>query len=208
MASAGSESPRSDRDRICRALLELIGERGYSALTLAELLERAAVDHTTFKSQFADLEDCYAAVWDEVNFEFDQRVFPAVMEPGPWRDRARAALEAGLRFLAEDDARARLYVSEVMFAGAALRERRETAMRRMIALIDLGRAEAPDPEQVPDILADAIAGAIWHRANHLIRHGRSAELPSDLPQLLYLVLLPYLGSEVAQDELGRPPGYS
>jgi AcrR family transcriptional regulator len=203
---AGGEGPRSDRDRICQALLELVGERGYTALTAAELLERAGVDRATFERHFSDIEDCFAAVWDEVNFEMDQLLFPVVTKPGPWRERARAALEAALRFLAEDDSRACLYVSEAVFGGQALQERRVTALLRTSAMIDLGRAEAPDPERVPSVLADAIAGAIWHRAGYLIRRGQSADLPADLPQLLYLMFLPYLGTEAAQEELRRPAG--
>jgi AcrR family transcriptional regulator len=206
VAPPDSADASSERGRICAALLELVGDRGYSDLAPADLQHRAGVDQSAFQRHFADLEDCFAAVWDEVDRELDDLVFPAFCAPSAWRDRMRAALDAGLRFLASDDAKARLYVSEAVFAGEALHRRRQVAMRRLTTVIDLGRGEAPDPERVPRQLADALAGALWHHANHLIRGGKSAALPATLPELLYLIFLPYLGVDAAREEMRRPSG--
>ena len=150
-------------------------------------------------------EERFAAAWDAADAEFGERMAAAFETSGPWRDRIRAALEAGLRFLAADAERARLYVADVNFAAADVRARRQAALARLGAMVDLGRGERRDPRRVPATIADGIVGGVWHRVQSLVGAGRVAELPDELPTLMYFVVLPYLGLEAAEEELRRPP---
>jgi AcrR family transcriptional regulator len=196
--------PDPERERICDALIELVAERGYPQLTAAALQDRAGVDRETFERHFADLDDCFGMVWDELDSELAQRLFAAFSKSGPWRDRIRAGLAAELSFLSENETRARLYVSEPLFAGAGLQTRRRAAIERLTALIDLGSEESGDRLSPPHSVAVGIAGAIWHHVRRLIQEGRGVELEAKLPEFMYLVALPYLGSKAAREELRRP----
>jgi hypothetical protein len=149
----------------------------------------------------------FAAVWEAANAELARRMAAAFERPGPWRDRIRAALDAALRFLSEDEERARLYVAEVLFAEEDVRRRRQSGMERLSAMIDRGRAEAGD-RALPSVVADGVAGGVWHCVHRFIRAGHTAALPEELPQLMYFVVLPYLGLDAALEELRRPPGHS
>ena len=147
----------------------------------------------------------FAAAWEAANEELAERMTAAFAPAAAWRDRVRAALAAALDFLAEDEPRARLYVSEVLFAEEGVRRRRQSGMERLSAMIDCGREEMGGRD-LPSVVADGVAGGIWQCVHHAIRTGRTAELPADLPQLMYFVVLPYLGLEAAQEELRRPAG--
>lgn len=149
----------------------------------------------------------FAAEWEAANAELIRRMTAAFERPGPWRDRIRDALAAALRFLAEDEPRAHLYLTDVLFAEESVRRRRQSGMERLGEMIDLGRVEAGDRE-FPSVMADGVAGGVWHCVHHFIRIGLTARLPQELPQLMYFVVLPYLGLEAAREELRRPPGHS
>jgi hypothetical protein len=60
-----------------------------------------------------------------------------------------------------------------------------------------------DSDTAPEFVAEAISGAIWRRVGQLLRSGRGAELPAQLPLFMYFAVLPYLGSAAAQAELRR-----
>jgi AcrR family transcriptional regulator len=185
-------------------LLGLVLDDGYTGVTVAALLKRAAVDRETFGRHFASLDDCFAAIWETADAELCTRMGAAFAGADPWRSRMRAAVAAGLAFLAEDEGLARLYIADVFFAGGAARERRQASMERFAAMIDTGRREASSSFPTPAIVADGIAGGVWHCVYRLVASGRSSELPTELPQLMYLVVLPYLGVGVAEEELRNP----
>jgi AcrR family transcriptional regulator len=199
-----SPDPSGERGEIRAALLGLVNDDGYSAVTLAGLLDRAAVDRSTFDRHFASLDDCFTATWEATDAELWDRMASAFAAAEPWRTGMRAALTAALVYLAEDAATARLYVAEVFFAGEAVRERRRATMERFAAMIDLGRGESPGASSMPAMVADGVAGGVWHCVYQLVAAGRSSELPAELPKLMYLVVLPYLGVRAAEEELGIP----
>lgn len=201
MSGAGAES-----ERLRVALRELVGARGLAGLEAAAVERRARVPVGAVQRRFGNLDACFASLWEEVDDALRRRVDAAFAAVGPWRARIRAALAVELDFLAADEPRARLYVSEAVFAGEPVRSARRAAMRRRIEMLDAGRWETADPTSVPPALAEALAGAIWQHLNRAIRAGVAARLPADLAELTYLALLPYLGSAAAATELhGRGP---
>jgi AcrR family transcriptional regulator len=189
-----------ERERICAALLTLIRERGYSAIHRDLLLRRADVSEEGFGRHFSDLQDCYAAIWEEIDEELERRMSSAYQAGGEWSERLRGAMRAALTYLATEEDRGRLYVGEAVYVDDVLRERQRQSVGRLSALIDRGRM---DSDTAPEFVAEAISGAIWRRVGQLLRSGRGAELPAQLPLFMYFAVLPYLGSAAAQAELRR-----
>jgi AcrR family transcriptional regulator len=196
-------SSAQERDLLCAALTALVAEQGYRRLTVERLLQRACLDRSTFDRNFADLEDCFAAVWERADAELDRRLASAYEEAGGvWPRRLRAALAALIDYLEADPARARLYAVDVMQVSERLRLRREAAQERLAELIDRGREAAPN--SVPENIAEAVAGAIWHRLEGRLRRNGARGLVEELPLMVYFAVLPFCGSEVASAELRRP----
>lgn len=195
---------RAARERICAALLDLVGKAGYQQLTVWQITEKAGLEPADFFSSFGSIEDCFAAVWEETDAELAARLEAAYgAEEGEWPRRLRSILETLLDFLDADQDRARLYVAEVHQVSEEMRARREVAQARIAAYIDRGRdgGEAGAPEQA----AGAIAGAIWYRLESRMRREEDGSLRSELPLMVYFAVLPFCGSEIAKAELRRLP---
>jgi AcrR family transcriptional regulator len=182
-------------------LVELVAARGYQATTVDHVIELAGVEPAAFHRHFASVEDCFAAAWEAVDGELTRRMAAAFGRRTEWRDRLRDALLAGLGYLAEDDSRARLYVAEVVYVSEEMRDRQRRSLGRLSATIDLGRDGEGGEEQAPSEIADAVSGAIWHRAHQLIQTGRGKDLPAELPRFMYIAVLPYRGADAARAEL-------
>jgi hypothetical protein len=95
---------------------------------------------------------------------------------------------------------------EVTAIGEDTRERYRAALERFVPFLDEGRAYSGQGEALPaDTARLAIGGAISMIFEE-VRAGRGAELERMLPNLLFAVLMPYLGSEKAEEEMRRVAG--
>ena len=78
-------------------------------------------------------------------------------------------------------------------------------MEALFEFIDLGRTELEDPDSLTRATAEAVGGAIFSRIRSEVECGDTATLPGLLPKMMYTAVLPYLGPEVAAEELEIPP---
>lgn len=199
-----SRSRDEASERIEAAFVEVVCERGYSATTVGAVCQRAGVDAEVFERRFSDLEDCLCSYFDNGASELltaSARVFFAT--EGSWRDCLRRVAFNLLRFLQEDPDRARVMMVEVLAAGDRARLVRDQGMQALTFFIDQGRTELDDPESMSVTTAEAICGAIFNQILFEVEKENFESLPGLLPKLMYSAVLPYLGPEVAREELGR-----
>lgn len=152
----------------------------------------------------AALEPCFAELWEECRDELVGRAAAAFHAGPAWRDGVRAAAWEVCRWLREDEARARVLFLDICFADEPARARRDRLCADCAALlhrIASGRAVVPVAREH----ADAVVGAIWHRVAGVVRERDLDALPGLVPQLMFMVVLPYLGAEAAREELRRGP---
>ncbi|GAA2891290.1 helix-turn-helix domain-containing protein [Streptomyces mexicanus] len=71
---------RRSRRALGAALVELVLERGFTALTVEDITERADVARATFYAHFRDKEDLFARVTDDLLAELSERLAPAVAD--------------------------------------------------------------------------------------------------------------------------------
>ncbi len=202
MASAAGGA-RGERELISAALIEAVASRGYRMTSVSHVIERAGVGQEAFDRHFTDLEDCFSSVWDAVDAELRGRMAAAFARRTDWQDRLREALSAGLDYLAADESRAKVYVSEAVYVNEELRDRQRDALTRLSTMVDLGRDGAPGSSRTLAGIAEAVAGAVWHRVQQFVQAGRSAELREEVPRLMYVAVLPYRGAAAAEAELSR-----
>jgi AcrR family transcriptional regulator len=196
------------RPPVDRALIELCRERGLAALTVAELCRRAGIGETEFRHDYADLDDCFCAVFERELDLLLMEFATVAAEADGWRARLRAVAYAFQAWLAEDPARTHLMVTEIRFASERARQIQWRGIASMIDLLDEGRSEAPDPDHLSRATAEGIAGGILSRIYEAAGHGVEIR-PEAVPEMLYAAYLPYLGPEVAGEELRiAPPRWS
>ena len=169
------------------------------------LLERAAVDQQAFERHFADLEDCFCELFQELSNEYLLRVGGAYAAEQGWANQLRAAAYEGLRFLREDLPRARFLFIEVLSAGTRAHLVRDQNMEALFELIDLGRAELADPDSLSRDTAVSIGGGIYERTHVAIDRDDPKVWETLVPEFMYTLVLPYLGPEAALEELSIPP---
>src|SRR5215213_2557490 len=194
------------RDPLDRALIDLCFERGFAELGVEDLCRRAGVERAEFDRRYADLEDCFCAVFEH---ELDLLLieFGAALEnAGGWRERLRAVAYAFHRWLAADPARTHLMVTEIRTAGERAQSIQWRGIAQMIELLDEGRSAAPDPDRITKATAEALAGGILTQIYAAVAEGPLGPESELVPELMYTAVLPYVGPEAAAEELQiRPP---
>jgi AcrR family transcriptional regulator len=193
------------RERLALAIVDLVGDHGYAAVDVDALCKRAQVSHGHFTRCFADLEDCFLSVHDEVAADFCERVTMACEAAVTWHDRIWAAGWAAMRYLQEKPVRARFFLVAVNGAGSGAQDRRDRIMQRCADLLDGGRGETGKRGPMSRCTAEIAAGAIYGTTLAKIESGSIEGGEEFLPELIYMAVMPYLGSRVAEDELAVQP---
>ncbi len=182
-------------------MVEMVGSDGFAAVDVEALCARADVGRAHFDRCFADLEDCFLGLHDEVVEELCGRAASACDGRESWHDRIWAAGLAAMRFLQEDPLRARFLVVAVNGAGSGAQSRRDRVVQRIADLLDRGRGEVDGERPVSRCTAEIAAGAVYGTVMTRVESGSIDRGEEFLPELVYLATMPYLGARAAEDEL-------
>lgn len=196
---AGSETRRQ---LILEAMVRVVGRKGYKATSVADVIAEADVSRTTFYKHFDDKQECFLAAYDLVV----ERVLGAVTascDPDqPWLERMRVGLATVVELFALDPELARTAIVEVAAAGADARQRHWDAITRITEFLADGEELAGDrdlPSNIGLMAAGAVSGLIFDE----LLTGRAERLPELLPDLLFAMLVPYIGPGAATEEMRR-----
>jgi AcrR family transcriptional regulator len=196
---------RSERERILEAMLRAASSKGYEETTVAEVVSAAGVSRQRFDELFADKQACFLAAYDaaaDVGAFYVIAAFEAA-EGQPWPDRIVAALRALVELFAAEAEIIRMAIIEVAAIGEDPRVLYRDALARFEPLFDDGFRCSPQGKELPaDTASFAVAAAVSIIFDEM-RAGRGGELRRILPDLVYAVLMPYLGSEAAGVEMTR-----
>jgi AcrR family transcriptional regulator len=194
-----------ERDRIERALVALCMKLTYVGVTLPAVLDGAGVDSPIFLTYYDDLDDCFCSIYKEMRDEYMLRVARAFAGAEDWRGRMRAAAHVTLAYLREDPERARMTFVEVLYAGDRAKLIRDEAMQALFAMVDLGRQEPGAPTNLTRFTAETIGSTVYQQIQTAIEHDELERFEEGLGEMMYTVVLPYLGEEAAREELTIPP---
>ena len=189
------------------AVAEVTSSRGYVAMSVEDICQAASLSRRTFYEQFANKEEAFLAAYDAIATQALTQVGEAYNGADVLVDRIRFALAAFLNFLTSHPAFASMCIVEVLAAGQQALERRATAMRGFTEFIVRAVEEGlPESRRPPELVAETIVGGIYEVIYARVQRGRTAELPDLLPELLYAILVPYLGADIARRELQKIQG--
>lgn len=200
----GAAAVKRQRKALVKALVEICDERGYREATPGLIASRAGLERTSFGDHFESVEDCFLAIWDVAFEDLGEKLLSAYTSQGEWRDRLRAAAHELLRLLRKRSFPVlRVLTLNSDLAGRRAAKRRDQFLRSFSALVDAGRYESEDPEQIPVETAFALTAGIHHAVYARFAAGRENELTDLVPQLMCLIVTPYLGHEAGLAELER-----
>jgi AcrR family transcriptional regulator len=193
----------SQRIRILNGMIAVVAARGYADTRVVDVIGTAGVSRKTFYELFDSKEDCFLAGYDILlgrMFEEAQAGFGVQLRT-PWPERIESALRAILGHLAAHPDEARFALVEVLAAGPRALARRDAAMRQFTGFIETGRSESS--VDLPGSTAQTVAGGVNELLYSEVLHGSAARLPARLPELVFLIVLPFLGAERAAAERER-----
>jgi len=189
---------RHQRARIINALAAETAEKGYRAVTVADIVRRAGIARNTFYDNFSSKQDCFLAALDYALEEALRRIVDAATEVDSWQNRVRAGLAAFLGYVASDPPLARTCIVESLSAGPESLARYEESLQAFLPLLRIGRKVSPHGDELPATLEEAIAGGIFWIIYQRIIQNETEQIEELLPELVEFALTPYIGAEAAK----------
>lgn len=176
---------RNQRERLFAATVAVVAEKGYEAMTVADLVELAGVSRSAFYRQFSNKLECFLATLDALL----EMAGPAVLDVyydtgGSWDRRLGAMLETLVAIVVAEPTAARVAWVELYAAGPEAVERVERLDERVETIVRTALRESPEHADAPPAVVHAIIGGLRKIVHARLREGREAELPELMPQLL------------------------
>lgn len=187
----------NQRERILAAVVELVSDRGYPSVTVADITRLAHVSKRTFYEMFKDKEECFLAAFDVVVEHLHRLISEAVETVEDWPRRVSVALGEVLRFFVAEPRLAKFCMADALTAGPRAAERYQEAVVGFSSLLRPGRRQRRGKGELPDSTEATIVGSIASLITREIIAGNAAELQSLHEDFVTFALTPYLGSSRA-----------
>lgn len=150
VANAASVDIDPFRRRLLDGLAASIGERGYRATTVADIVRHARTSKRTFYDQFASKEQCFLELLDANNDRLSADISAAVDPDADWQHQIRQAVEAYVSHIDARPAVTLSWIRELPSLGDAARAVQRHGLQVLTSLlVDLSgsagfrRAELP-----------------------------------------------------------------
>lgn len=197
----GSESglgAGEERERLVAAVAKAAAEHGYARLTVEQVVRYAGVPPATFDANFESLEQAVVAAQEAFLQRLQAEVAAACDPEKTWPENVRGALYAGLDYLVEASALARVFAIEAAAASLAARERQFATLDGFSELLRDGRKHYAAAAQMPPTMERALVGGIASIVSDRLLSEEPAALAELEPQLAEFLLVPYLGRSEAR----------
>jgi AcrR family transcriptional regulator len=189
-------SPEAHAQERRREILGLVtgvfAKRGYHGATIDHLVAGGKTSMGGFYKFFEGKEDCFVQAFDQVVEEARGRLGNPDAG-GEWAMEVSAGLRSLLEFTAEKPLSARLVLLEAQSGGPDAVRRYDEVLDEAASVLRACRSAAQKPPELPESFEDAtVNGVVWLMQKRLAR-GEEIDVDDLHPQLMKLVLEPYLG---------------
>jgi AcrR family transcriptional regulator len=187
--SAREAVAESQRARLIDGLVYAAASKGYTATTIADVVEQAGVSRRTFYEQFEDKEDCLVAACRLAQDFLTKRIREELRAaaPGSWREALEIGVRVYLATLAEEPEYAQVLHFEIFAASEKVRdwfaglEEEQTRFFQMINAT--ARSSDPAVGEMSREAAVMVAGGIRELVRNALRHGTLPDLPAASPSV-------------------------
>jgi AcrR family transcriptional regulator len=176
------ETERNQRQRLFAATVATVAEKGYEAMTVADLVALSGVSRSAFYRHFEDKQECFLATVEAI-VEPTLRQMAGDQGVPAGTERAKQAFESLMGLIVSQPAAAKACFVEIYAAGpegVALVDRTMDALQELATqLLD----QMPDRKQMPPEVVRAIIGSIQKIIHKRLYRGQVEELEELVPQL-------------------------
>jgi AcrR family transcriptional regulator len=172
------EAVRLDQaQRLRAAMIELIADKGYRAVRIADLVRLAHVSPPTLYSLYADKEQLFIGAYDDVAERTGRAILTAHRSERRSDQRLQAAMRGFAELAAREPQAISLLVLGALGAGPKVLRRRRRALEALESYIHANRN--PDVAgDAGDLTVTAVLGGIREVTATRLRDGRHGELPA------------------------------
>jgi len=189
-------SAQQQRRRIVDAMIASVAEKTYTGTTIADIVKHASVSRTTFYKRFPDKRTCFDAALEQCVATL-RATAAAAIDPGDPPPRAiHKATAATLELLAAEPGLAHLVIGEAVNVEASALGRYRNELVPQVRALWEPPGERAKLHSDPQLAFGRAQVLIFDK----IVAGRAVELPRLLPEIVYLVVLPFGGHAVALEQ--------
>jgi AcrR family transcriptional regulator len=186
------------RRRLLAAAARALDAHGYPAMTVEHILADAGVSRTTFYENFGNKRECVLVAHEEAFDRFVGALFHACAEKSGWPAKVAAAIRVAVELAIRSPGEARLLFVDAVAAEPVLVGRVLASNDFFVALLRKGRDHCAHAATLPEATERALIGATASVIGARLIAGQKDGLAALEPQLVHLILMPYLGREEAR----------
>jgi AcrR family transcriptional regulator len=196
-----AEITGTPRERLIASAVELVSERGFEEVSGADIAERAGVPASDLVDQFGGKDGAVAAGIDAAAERLLASVEACYRGEENWADGVRAGLAVTLHALAANPELVRAATVHLPGTGIDAVEHLQQIVDRFLRFLDAGRANSAHAHELPPETALMALGGAEAIVLDEIVTDRTEQLPDLLPEILFALLVPYLGPELAAENM-------
>jgi AcrR family transcriptional regulator len=181
------------RQRLLAGAAQALAGRGYAEMTVAQVLKEAGVSRTTFYEHFQNRRECVLVAHEEVFDRLAGILFRACAAESEWSAKVAAAVAAAIGFAVTRPEEAQLLIVDAVAADPTLAERVLASNDFLVGLLRNGREQCPQAATLPELTERALIGATTSIVGMRLLSGQADQLRDLEPQLVQLLLMPYVG---------------
>ena len=159
---------------MCDALLLAVGETGYAASSVDDVLARTGRSSRDFHSHFEDVGECFARAYELRTDLVCRRLVELTSRQPDWIEAMRAGLDFLLESTAQEPLLAKALVLEVHAAREVAIEQRERFLARLSRAVDAAREDPRCLPFAPPLTAGFVVGGIESSIFALLVDGEPA----------------------------------
>lgn len=181
------DTARAPRQRLLDGLAQVLGERAWADLTIADVVGAAHVSRRTFYEHFDGKEACLLALCERLSEEVLALIAAGYDPEGDWVQELEKVTATYLCNLQQRPALVRALYLEMLTLGPkglAMRRRiSERFTQFLIMQVELSRTKEPDKRPLSPALATAIVGGINELIVQAIEEDRADRLEELQPTI-------------------------
>jgi AcrR family transcriptional regulator len=188
----------NQRQRLMAGVARALAGHGYAEMTVEHVLAEAGVSRTTFYENFENKRECVLVAHEEAFDRLAGELFRACAGESEWTAKVAAGIGAAIGFAVRNPEEAQLLVIDAVAADPTLAARVIASNDYLVGLLRHGREQCPSAATLPELTERALIGATTSVVGGRLLCGQADQLADLEPQLVQLLLMPYVGIEEAR----------
>lgn len=191
----------AQREKLFWAMMAELAAKGYREASVDGPIAIADLSASEFEAEFRDKDTCLFAAYDYFTGLLVERTAASCNGSSDWPERVRVGLTTLLESIAAEPDMALAMTRSFPGIRPATYERYVELLERFLPYMREGREYSGVDEELPsevELLAVGAAEAIIFAE---VDAGRAERLPKMMPEILFSVLVPFMGPDRAADEM-------